>query len=384
MPLSVGKGDISLSLHNGADNELRIVALIERLKQTGAASELAIERAARAAQQSGSRIDQALNRLGLVSDEALVNAWSAVTGLKITTASAFPKAGGTLASLPTEFLRHSRCIPLSMEGEVLILAIEDALDDFSPAAVASRTGLNVELRLARSGDIDAWLKQLPDDDRPAAPAQGVVDDALTLDVERLKDRASDAPVVRLVNAIIDRAIESKASDIHLTAQRAGSRLRYRIDGILRDAEPPGQGLHASVISRIKIMAGLDIAERRLPQDGRIRATFRGQEIDLRVSTMPHAHGEGVVLRVLDRSAVVRFVADERRLEMPSKNLAYQVPNSVSFSVVGAAGGLVGDQPRIVFLSDGSSTGSVVELRSGGLKVTRRIGWLTGRIEKVEP
>ncbi|WP_245258621.1 ATPase, T2SS/T4P/T4SS family [Methylopila sp. M107] len=267
----------------------------------------ALERGRRAAEQSGSRIDQALNRLGLIPDDALVAAWSSVASLPIAMISDFPPLNPAAGTLHPSFLRHSRCAPLAIDGGTLVLAVEDPLDHFTPAAVALRTGLSVELRLARSGDIDAWLKSLPDDNHPADEAQHLVDESLTLDVERLKDRASDAPVVRLVNAIIDRAIESKASDIHLTSQRSGSRLRYRIDGILRDAEPPGAGLHASVISRIKIMAGLDIAERRLPQDGRIRATFRGQEIDLRVSTMPHAHGEGAVLRVLDRSAVeLRF------------------------------------------------------------------------------
>jgi general secretion pathway protein E len=285
-----------------------LARLIDELRAAHAISDQALERARRAAEQSGSRLDQALNRLGLAPDDALVTAWSVVTGLSIVEAANFPSSNLVPDATPSSFLRHARCVPLSVQPDVLLLAVEDPLDDFTPAAVASRTGLKVELRLARSGDIDAWLKQLPDDDQPAE-AQGLVDDALTLDVERLKDQASDAPVVRLVNAIIDRAIESKASDIHLTVARSGSRLRYRVDGILRDAEPPGQGLHASVISRIKIMAGLDIAERRLPQDGRIRATARGQEIDLRVSTMPHAHGEGVVLRVLDRSAVaLRFEA----------------------------------------------------------------------------
>lgn len=187
-------------------------------------------------------------------------------------------------ALPAAFLRHARCAPLSISGGGLLLAVEDPLDAFTPAAVASRAGLKVELRLARSGDLDAWLKALPEEAVQSDHA-GPVDESLTVDVERLRDLASGAPVVRLVNAIIDRAIESGASDVHLTAARGGSRLRYRIDGVLADAEPPAAGLHASAISRVKIMAGLDIAERRLPQDGRIRVSSRGQEIDLRVATM---------------------------------------------------------------------------------------------------
>ena len=277
-------------------------AVVERLLASGAISRQTLERAQRAAEESGSRVDQALNRLGLVSDDLIVQTWSSVTGIPSVAAVDLPTAPPCANSLLPAFLRHARCAPLRMAEGVLTLAVEDPLDSFTPAAVAARTGLAVELRLIRAGDLDAWLKGLPDDTLQAAtPAAS--DEAVSLDVERLRDRASDAPVVRLVNALIDHAIETKASDIHLTATRVGSRLRYRIDGILRDAEPPPAGLHASVVSRIKIMAGLDIAERRLPQDGRIRVSARGQEIDLRVATMPHAHGEGAVLRVLDRSAV---------------------------------------------------------------------------------
>jgi general secretion pathway protein E len=277
--------------------------VIGRLLTAGAVTEQILERGRRAAEQSGSRVDQAMNRLGLVSDDALVAAWSAETGLSAAFRSGFPATAPLSDVLLPAFLRHARCAPLSVSDDTLVLAVEDPIDAFTPASVASKTGLKVELRIARSGDLDAWLKNLPEEGRKAED-QTTVDEALSLDVERLRDRASDAPIVRLVNAVIDRAIEAKASDIHLTASRAGSRLRYRVDGILRDFEPPAAGLHASVISRIKIMAGLDIAERRLPQDGRIRISSRGQEIDLRVATMPHAHGEGVVLRILDRSAVV--------------------------------------------------------------------------------
>src|SRR5439155_16265504 len=123
------------------------------------------------------------------------------------------------------------------------------------------------------------------------------------DVERLKDLASEAPVIRLVNQLIARAVETRASDVHLEPFSDRLRVRYRYDGVLHEVEAPPAGLHAAVVSRIKIMARLDIAERRLPQDGRIRLTVRGHEIDFRVSTVPSLHGESVVLRVLDRSAV---------------------------------------------------------------------------------
>ena len=123
------------------------------------------------------------------------------------------------------------------------------------------------------------------------------------DAERLKDLASEAPVIRLVNQLIARAVETHASDVHLEPFPDRLRIRYRYDGVLHEVEPPPSRLQAAVISRIKIMARLDIAERRLPQDGRIKLTVRGHEIDFRVSTIPSLHGEKVVLRILDRTAV---------------------------------------------------------------------------------
>jgi len=124
------------------------------------------------------------------------------------------------------------------------------------------------------------------------------------DVEHLRDLASEAPVIRLVNLLIQRAVETRASDIHIEPFETRLKVRYRIDGVLIDAESPPAALTAAVISRIKIMAKLNIAERRLPQDGRIMVRVQGKELDLRVSTVPTQHGESVVMRLLDRESVV--------------------------------------------------------------------------------
>jgi general secretion pathway protein E len=144
-----------------------------------------------------------------------------------------------------------------------------------------------------------------EDGDAAAAFDEVVPDAEPVeeDAERLKDLASEAPVIRLVNQLIARAVETHASDVHVEPFPDRLRVRYRYDGVLHEVEPPPARLQAAVISRIKIMARLDIAERRLPQDGRIKLTVRGHEIDFRVSTVPSLHGEKVVLRVLDRTAV---------------------------------------------------------------------------------
>jgi general secretion pathway protein E len=130
------------------------------------------------------------------------------------------------------------------------------------------------------------------------------DDTAEDDVEHLRDLASEAPVIRLVNLLLQRAVEARASDIHIEPFENRLKVRYRIDGVLQEVEAPPSKSTAAVISRIKIMAKLNIAERRLPQDGRIMHRVQGKELDLRVSTIPTSHGESVVMRILDRESVV--------------------------------------------------------------------------------
>ncbi|KAB0264669.1 GspE/PulE family protein [Microvirga brassicacearum] len=284
-------------------------ALVERvlkaLTERAALTPQALERGRRAATESGERHDRVLNKLGLVPDAALTDAWSTVTGLRIAAVDEYPTEALLTETLPVAFLAHAQAIPIRVNDATLHLAVVDPLDRFSPAAIKEKTGLDVIRLLARPGDFTTAFARLYHSAAAEPESQDGIDvgSGLYLDVERLRDLASDAPVIRMVHRLIDQAIERKASDLHISGTRTGVRVRYRIDGLLHDAETPPPHLHAAIISRLKIMAGLDIAERRLPQDGRIRVPWRGREIDLRVSTMPHLNGEGAVLRVLDRSNV---------------------------------------------------------------------------------
>jgi general secretion pathway protein E len=210
----------------------------------------------------------------------------------------------------------------------------DPLDIFARDAVAAALGYPVRVAVAVPIELEAAIDRLyatsDEDGDAAALLDEVITDAEPAeeDAERLKDLASEAPVIRLVNQLIARAVETHASDVHLEPFPDRLRVRYRYDGVLHEVEPPPARLQAAVISRIKIMSRLDIAERRLPQDGRIKLTVRGHEIDFRVSSIPSLHGEKVVLRVLDRTAVefdyekLGLPADirlglERALELPN-------------------------------------------------------------------
>ena len=199
-------------------------------------------------------------------------------------------------------------MPVAADDARCVVALADPFDDFTLRAIEAALGLAVSIAVAVPIELEAALDRLyPEfEDGEGDPLLAEVvseGEPSEEDAERLKDLASEAPVIRLVNQLIARAVETRASDVHVEPFEDRLRIRYRYDGVLHEVEPPAARLQAAVISRIKIMARLDIAERRLPQDGRIRLTVRGHEIDFRVSTVPSLHGESVVLRVLDRTAV---------------------------------------------------------------------------------
>jgi len=207
------------------------------------------------------------------------------------------------------FLREARALPVREDESELALAMADPTDAYTIGAFEMVTGRTVRPLVAIPTELDAALERLYGAGKSAqSQLLGDVEtrpDELSFDadVQQLKDLASEAPVIRLVSLLITNAMETRASDIHIEPFENRLIVRYRIDGVLHEVESPPKRLSAAVISRIKIMANLDIAERRLPQDGRIRLRIQGKEIDLRVSTLPTMHGESVVMRILDKGHV---------------------------------------------------------------------------------
>ncbi len=255
--------------------------------------------------ESGERIDLIAAKLGLISDRDLAQAYASLLGSPVLTPTDFPAEPIELDRLRPAFLKRVRVVPIAETDQAIVIGMADPLDDAAARAVEFATGKQVERRAAAPTDIDAAHDRLYAEGRSSidqiSDAAGERDSGdKDSDLERLKDLASEAPVIRLVNTVITRAVEMVASDIHLESTETDLRVRYRIDGMLREMETPPARLRSAIISRIKIMAKLNIAERRLPQDGRIRLAVRGKEIDFRVSTTPAIHGESVVLRILDR------------------------------------------------------------------------------------
>jgi len=280
-------------------------ATADLLVRRGLLEAAALDRARNVAQESGKRLDAVLVQLGLVKERVLAETQAELLGVPLVTAERFPQKPMFADRLKAKFLRKANAVPLSIEGDRLLVAMADPFDDFTLQAIAAATGRPVSVAVAVPLEVEEALDRLypeldPAEQEALAQEMGDGDEE---DAERLKDLASEAPVIRLVNQIISRAVETQASDIHFEPFADKLRLRYRYDGILHEAESPPKRLTAAIISRIKIMARLDIAERRLPQDGRLQMAVRGQEVDFRVSTIPSLFGEKVVLRVLDRQAV---------------------------------------------------------------------------------
>ncbi len=279
--------------------------LIERGKLDAAG----LERALRLQHDGGERLGALLVTLGVCAQRDVTEALAFQLGLPLIDASGYPEFPILEETVSARFLRESRALPVREDEHQLGLAMVDPTDDYTIGAFQMVTGREIRPLVAIPTELEAAMERLYGAGKSAlgqivGDVETRVDEvAFDADVQQLKDLASEAPVIRLVSLIITNALDMRASDIHIEPFENRLVVRYRIDGVLHEVESPPRRLSAAVISRVKIMANLDIAERRLPQDGRIRLRVQGKEIDLRVSTVPTMHGESVVMRILDKGGV---------------------------------------------------------------------------------
>ena len=255
------------------------------------------------------RLTALLSRLGLVSERDLAEAWAETLRLPLLTAKEAPDAPPETA-LSVRFMKQYHAVPVGEAGPAVQLATADPGDPYIAHAVTLACGRPVNMVVAARADIDDLIERWYGTGRSALGTivEGLGEGGESAsgddDIEHLRDLASEAPVIRLVNLLIQRAVEARASDIHIEPFENRLKVRYRIDGVLHEVEAPPASSTAAVISRIKIMARMNIAERRLPQDGRIMLRVQGKELDLRVSAIPTSFGESVVMRILDRGNVI--------------------------------------------------------------------------------
>jgi general secretion pathway protein E len=285
--------------------------VIAHLQGLGKLSHNDLNRAKRLGEEGSDPLLRMLVRLGLVAERDMAEAIAEVLDLQLAEAASFPDVPVAAETLSLRFLKDSQILPLREGDELLEAAFADPTDPFFVAALAMAAGKPILPRVGLPTEIEAALERVYEADEGTdgeGEPGGELGEVSEDDIEHLKDLASEAPVIRLVNQIIQRAVESRASDIHIEPFADELKVRYRVDGILQEVSPPAARSTAAIISRIKIMAKLNIAERRLPQDGRIPLRVQGKELDLRVSTVPTLFGESVVMRLLDKQSV-RFDFD---------------------------------------------------------------------------
>ena len=257
-------------------------------------------------------LPQLLVKLGLCSELDVADAFVESGHFEKVTPDQYPLEVQLPETVSLRFLKNYHIIGLAQTKDAISVAMMDPADPFTINSLRLATGKTILVKVGLLTEIDAALDIQYGEDRSKADkliAESLTDDLGEEDLAHLKDLASEAPVIKMVNLIMQRAIETRASDIHIEPFEQILKVRLRIDGVLQEIDAPNVKSTAAVISRIKIMAKLNIAERRLPQDGRIKVQMIGKELDLRVSTIPTMHGESVVIRLLDKeNTVLDFAA----------------------------------------------------------------------------
>src|SRR5881396_1252673 len=280
------------------EHSMVIAALLRRLGeilvQERVTTPDVVEEALARAKTTGERLGEALVAMGALTSEEVLRALAQQQNLAYLSRDELPSPLPIVKNLSAKYLRQYAVCPVSVENGQLTVATADPLNPVVVDDLRQFTGLAVKLVVSSAEAITEAIDRTYDG--AATPLQRIVEGmedegaGEEEDVNHLRDMAFEAPVVRLVNLLVENAIDAEASDIHVEPFEDTFRIRYRLDGILFDQEAPPRRLQAAVTSRIKLMAEMNIAERRLPQDGRIRVTVRGRRVDIRVSTIPTVHG----------------------------------------------------------------------------------------------
>lgn len=269
-------------------------------------------------QEIGKRLGETLVELGYASEEDVVKALATQFSRPYLSLASLSLAPVPIRDrLSPRYLREHKVFPIEVKDAVLTVAMTDLVDPYTLDDLRLSTGFAISVYVAREREILDAIDQHYGDGQTTiekivkgyGEEEGGAPGEEREDVDHLRDLASEAPVIQLVNLLITRAVEARASDIHIEPFEDMLRIRYRVDGVLVDEESPPKRLQRAVISRVKIMAKMNIAERRLPQDGRIRVQILGKDLDLRVSTIPTLYGESVVMRILDRSSLLLHLED---------------------------------------------------------------------------
>ncbi|MDR2462929.1 MAG: GspE/PulE family protein [Verrucomicrobiales bacterium] len=277
------------------------------------------------AERMGKPIEQIVSNFGIISEDKLLELIADRLGLQFVDLTAAEFTPELLSTIPPQTARIHGALPVAFSKQAVTVALKDPLDSQSIDDLRWAINRDIQVVVAPINQIDTLLAQYygTEQDSMDELLSQLAGEAQKISETSLDDQsaASSAPIIKFVNTIIAKAIQAQASDIHFEPFEKEFKIRYRVDGALYEMAPPPKRLALPVISRIKVMSGLNIAERRIPQDGRIQTSMAGRQVDLRVSTLPTQHGESVVLRVLDRSVIN---LDLESLGMPDYLLSYVV------------------------------------------------------------
>ncbi|MCC6819879.1 MAG: Flp pilus assembly complex ATPase component TadA [Verrucomicrobia subdivision 3 bacterium] len=290
--------------------------MLSLVKEQGLIDDLQYEEVAGEVKRNGTPVFQALQNFGILDADAILQAMANHLGTEVVALRNVELPKDALAAVPASTAKMYRCLPVELSDGTLRVAFEDPLDPGRVDELSFVAKKEIQVLVAHPADIQAGLdkyygeemggdvsdilKELGGDEKIAEESIVATE---TDDETLIAGLANEAPIVRFVNLVLFQAVKDRASDIHFEPFETEFRIRYRVDGALYEMSPPPKHLALPVVSRIKVMANLNISERRLPQDGRINYKLGHKEIDLRVSTLPTQFGESVVLRVLDRSSV---------------------------------------------------------------------------------
>jgi type IV pilus assembly protein PilB len=267
-----------------------------------------------AAYEEQERVGRALGRVlieqGVLTESQLVSALATQIGLRFVDLAEYSVDGSAIGSVPGTVCRRHSAMPIGFEDGRLLVAMADPANVFAIDDIRSLTGMDVKPVVATRADVAAAIDRYYRADTDLDDLTAVLDSQEEEDdLSKVKEIVEDAPIVKYVNLLITQAIQDRASDIHLEPTETDLRVRYRIDGVLHEVMRSPKAIQSGVISRLKIMADINIAERRIPQDGRLSVNAHGKKIDLRVATLPTVWGEKVVMRILDNSTARLDLAD---------------------------------------------------------------------------
>ena len=300
----------------------------QSLVEQGHLSREGLARALEEQRRTGQPLREVLLRLELVNEQSILDYYEEQLGIPRMDLTTYVLEPEIVRLVPERIERQFKLIPLFKIGNMLTIAMADPLDIVALDEVKLATGLEVEVVVSPEPHIREAVDRYH-------PLGGGLEQLVREQGQKSQGETSvrpeeDGPVIRFVNAVVHQAVREGASDLHFEPDESNLRIRYRVDGVLREASVQSKSIHASVVSRVKIMAQLDIAERRLPQDGRARIEVGGKEYDLRVSTFPTIHGENVVLRLLDKTSALLGTSELGLAPEPLSELSRMIerPNGI--------------------------------------------------------